>query len=202
MRPPGESQRLHQPRRALDAPQRVAQVLGDREDVGEQPGAVDRGDVVAARASRGSSGHQNRIAPSGIATCGKTRTPRVSTLSAPTVTPSPRTAPPVIVRARADLRAGGDDAVAQLAVLADLGALQTTERSIARVGADADAVAEDDERADVRALGDRAAALDDRGRDDAPARLDVVADDDVVAPSRSVTAVCTLPSMMSNVPWR
>ena len=60
--------------------------------------------------------------------------------------------------------------------------LSTTERSIVRALPDGHALAEHDERADVRAGGDRAAALDERRRHDAPVGLHALADGQVAGP--------------------
>src|SRR5271166_5017835 len=60
--------------------------LGDRR---ARKGALSRGALLSYLPS-----HQNLIAPSGKVTPGKIRAPWAITLSAPTVTPSPSTAPP------------------------------------------------------------------------------------------------------------
>src|SRR3954453_12836255 len=82
--------------------------------------------------------------------------------------------------ALADARAGADDAVLQPAARADLGAVQHHRTLDRRPLAGPHALAEPDEAADVRAVLDPAAALDDRRRHDAPLGLDVVADVDEV----------------------
>ena len=161
----------------LDLPQRVAQVLGDREDVGQQVGGVDPRDLLAVQPVAVAcwtsylSGRwlaQNVIAPSGNSVAGKTRTPRVSTLPAPDRdalaehraardSPRPRRcgrpAPTMQSLQRRSRRRSSAPS-------------STTERSTVAPAPDRHAVAEHDEAADVRARGDRAAALDDRGRDD------------------------------------
>ena len=122
--------------RRLDPPERVAQVLGQRQHVAELVGWVDRGDR-RARVSSADAGVAVALSPSGVmaaivaflvrgarrgtsqvgigtggleldragpgrSTPGKIRAPRVITLSAPILTPSPSTAPPVILVRVAD----------------------------------------------------------------------------------------------------
>src|SRR5207248_2741217 len=78
---------------ALDLEQRVAQLVGQPEDVVDLPAGIDGGDGGAIQRAGGGAG-QNLMAPSGRDTPGKIRAPLERMLSAPTVTPSPSTAPP------------------------------------------------------------------------------------------------------------
>ena len=121
------------------------------------------------------------IAPSGNATPGKIRAPWAITLSAPTVTPSPSTAPPVIRGACADATAGRDDAVAQPAALADLRPVEDHRALDRRARADRDVFAEHDQAADLGALGDAHAALEHRRRDHATGDLGALVDRQPVA---------------------
>ena len=99
----------------LDLPQRVAQVLGDREDVGQLVGDVDPRDRLAVEREALGGGHRlaflplassERDRPVGqLGAAGRLACRGVRTLRAPTVTPSPSTAPPRHDRALADAHA-------------------------------------------------------------------------------------------------
>ena len=78
----------------------------------------------------------------------------------------------------------------------------TTARSIVVSAPTRTPDSEHDAAADPRAGGDRAVALDQRGRDHAAAVLGAVLDAHEAVAHARATAVATVPSRMSNVPSR
>ena len=118
IRPPGLSQRAHAGR--LGLPQRVAQVLGDRQDVGELVGRVGGGDLGAAERGLGlRRGHGGRVltrevwrtaAPDGAAATAPLRTRALRRAAGRPGRPArrgPATLPAPSIDARPDDRAAG-----------------------------------------------------------------------------------------------
>ena len=174
-RPSGESQRLQAGR--LDLPQRVAQVLGNGEDVGragrsDRPGRSSRGRARAARcwtrsaspsSERDGAFGQVRLREDSHAARQDVARPDRHALAehgaaARSSEPSPMRTPAATMQSRST----------QSAPIS--APLRTTERSIVVPSPHRHALAEHDERADVRARRDRAAALDERRRHDAARR--------------------------------
>ncbi len=193
----------------LHPPQRVAQVLGQGEHVAQlsrwsRPRRSPRG---SERGTSGSSAvHQNvyqRSARAGSSHPGRYACPRVRTLSAPTVTPSPSTTPPSIWRASPIFAAGRDDAVAQRAP-APISVPPQDHRALdVGAGADASPRRRAPRAAHLRARRHLHAGPEHRGRDGASSHERVGGRSPGTPPraARS-TAVRTSPSMMSKVPCR
>ncbi len=100
-----------QPRR-LDPPQRVAQLLGQVEDVVQLTASIDLGDRLPAE---GLGCAHELIAPSGTTSPGKIRAPRVTTLPDPTLTCAPITTSSSIRQSLADHGPRRDDRTADRA---------------------------------------------------------------------------------------
>ena len=176
-RPPGESHGSRS--RRLDLPQRVAQVLGDREDVGEH-GRMRRPPRSAARSSR------SRLARRQNLMCAVWQFHASGTRAAPRVSDVVGADRDALAEhgAAGDLRAVADRARRRRRCSRAARSRRRSRRPAARRSArrvrraDADALAEHDEAPDVRARGDVHAALDDRGRHDA------AVDDRIARPPR------------------
>ena len=187
-RPPGVSHGSQA--RRLDLPQRVAQVLGDargrRSSWSEASTARDRlaverelSVVVIAGAPPDSSERDRAVGQ--LASAGRHARRASGRCRAPTVTPSPSTAPPATMRAaRRCARPAATMQSRSAQPRADLGAVEHDRALDRRARADRDAVAEHDEAADVRARGDRARRARRRaGGTTRPVDLDAVGDREV-----------------------
>ena len=175
--PPGASQAAEAGR--VHAPQRVAQVLPRSQISAAWP-------VLSTAATASAFRVAVRIrtaAPDRAASRPGRCAPRWrSMLWAPIVAPSPITERPSTCEWSPIRTPARDDAAAQRAVRADLGALHDDRALDERALADRHAALEHRPPADARALGDPAAALDERRGDDPPGVLDVLLDAQVRLP--------------------
>ena len=138
----------------LHAPQGVAQVLGQVEDVGQLTGRVNGGDRLAGKRVPTRPRAQNATAPSGICTPGKIRIPAVRTLPAPIDTPWPSTTPRSIRQLLPDRHLGGEDRVDDPRARADPASVEQNR------GFDVGAGGQVHARAEHRAPAHRGVALD------------------------------------------
>ena len=136
--------------RGLDLPQRVAQVLGQADDVGEQVASVSTAAIASGSSARSRSSQKARP-PSGTSMPGNRRAPRATTLSAPIVTPSPSIAPPRIW-VRSPIRAPGPTMQSRRTQPAPIARAREDDAALDdRALPDLHVLGEDREAADVRA---------------------------------------------------